>query len=53
MVGIWISASALAVAAVIGGSVWAFRALALRRLNAAADAYATRELTRKPRRSHT
>ncbi|HVS40331.1 MAG TPA: hypothetical protein VMS17_32540 [Gemmataceae bacterium] len=47
MAGIWIGASALAVAVIVGGLIWGYRALTAWRLNAAVDAYANRELARK------
>lgn len=45
MIGIWIGTAVVALAAVLG-VVWGRRALDARRLNAAAEAYAKREVAR-------
>lgn len=53
MAGIWIGGTAAALLAAALGGYWGFRlvkgALAVRRINAAADAYARRELARAGR----
>jgi hypothetical protein len=46
MLAIWVGGTAVLAAAAVGGAFWLFRFVTSRRLNAAANAYAVRELAR-------
>ena len=51
MIGIWAGGGLLFLLTTALGGVWLYRGRASRRLHAAADAYANRELARTPRRT--